>query len=86
MGSYAYNFEIGDMDDGNKAGKRMKLYDFLETFNLNTPMLILDENRKIIDENIVGEVTQKIMNQREVLSSYPEKDQLVVITCLDSAQ
>lgn len=53
-------------------------------FSPDTLITILDENRKIIDENIVGEVTQKIMNLREVLSVYLEKDNLVVITCLDN--
>ena len=56
------------------------------TFDPNTPIVILDENRKIIDENIVGEVTQKIMNQREVISASLEKDKLVVITIIGSEQ
>lgn len=29
---------------------------------------------------IVGDVTQKLMKQREIISAYPEKDKLVVIT------
>ncbi len=62
----------------------MALYDFLEVFNLDTPITVLDKDSKIIDENIVGEVTQRTMNLREVLSAYLEKDKLVVITCLDS--
>lgn len=64
----------------------MRLFDFLEAFSSNTPIVILDENRKIIDENTVGEITQKTMNLREVLSAYLENDKLVVITCLDSVQ
>ena len=68
------------------AGQRMTLYDFLAVFNLNTPIIVIDKDSKIIEENIVGEVTQKIMNQREVLNAYLENDKLVVITCLDSVQ
>lgn len=53
----------------------------MECFDLNTPILILDENRMTIDENIVGEITQKIMNQREVLKGYHEAGKIVVTTC-----
>lgn len=69
-----------------KDRKRMTLYDFLEVFNLNTPITVLDKDSKIIEENIVGEVTQRTMNRREVLNAYLENDKLVVITCLDSVQ
>ena len=58
----------------------MKLFDFLGCFDLNTPVLILDENRMAIDENIVGEITQKTMNQREVLKVYHEVEKIVVTT------
>ena len=54
----------------------MRLFDFLECFDLNTPILTLDENRMAIDENIVGEITQKTMNQREVLKVYHEVEKL----------
>lgn len=64
----------------------MTLYGFWEVFNLNTPITVLDKNSKIIEENIVGEVTQRTMNRREVLNAYLENDKLVVITCLDSVQ
>lgn len=69
-----------------KDRKRMALYDFLEVFNLNTPITVLDKDSKIIEENIVGEVTQRTMNRREVLNVYLENDKLVVITCFDSVQ
>ena len=59
----------------------MRLFDFLECFDLNTPILTLDENRMAIDENIVGEITQKTMNQREVLKVYHEVEKIVVTTC-----
>lgn len=62
----------------------MTLYDFLKVFSPNTIITILNENRKIIDENIVGEVTQRTMNRREVLNAYLENDKLVLITCFDS--
>lgn len=54
----------------------MRLFDFLECFDLKTPVLILDENRMVIDENIVGEITQKTINQREVLEAYHEVKKL----------
>lgn len=53
----------------------------MECFDLNTSVLILDENRMAIDENIVGEITQKTMNQREVLKVYHEVEKIVVTTC-----
>ena len=59
----------------------MRLFDFLECFDSKTPVLILDENRMAIDENIVGEITQKTMNQREVLKVYHEMEKIVVTTC-----
>lgn len=59
----------------------MRLFDFLECFDLKTPVLILDENRMVIDENIVGEITQKTMNQREVLKVYHEVEKIVVTIC-----
>lgn len=62
----------------------MRLFDFLECFDLNTPVLILDENGMAIDENIVGEITQKTMNQREVLRAYHEVDKIVITTyCIE---
>ena len=64
----------------------MALYDFLKVFSQNTLIMILDEDSKTIDENIVGEVRQRTMNRREVLNAYLESDKLVVITCLDSVQ
>lgn len=64
----------------------MTTYDFLEVFNLNTPITVLDKDSKIIEENIVGEITQRTMNRREVLNAYLENDKLMVITCLDSVQ
>lgn len=59
----------------------MRLFDFLECFDLKTPVLILDENRMVIDENIVGEITQKTMNQQEVLKVYHEVEKIVLTTC-----
>ena len=61
----------------------MKLYHFLKVFEPNTPIAILDENENILDKNIVGEVTQKVMNRRRVLSATLEKNKLVVATFLD---
>lgn len=65
---------------------KIRLFDFLEVFSPDAPITILDESRKIIDENIVGEVTQRTINRREVLNAYLENDKLMVITCLDSVQ
>lgn len=60
----------------------MMLHDFLEIWDLSTPILVLDKNSVIIEDNVVGEVTQRTLNQREILKAYYdyEKEKLVVTT------
>lgn len=60
----------------------MKLFDFLECFNPKTPITILDKNGNTIEKNIVGEVALKTLSQRDVLTAYPQKNNLEVVTCI----
>ncbi len=66
-----------------KEGRMRYLHGFLNAFRYDTPIRLLDEERHILYENTVGEITQRLMNQRIVLSAYVERDQLIVITALD---
>jgi len=61
----------------------MCLYGFLACFTADTRVTVLDENGTVLDENTIGEITQRIMNRRTVISSYIKMDQLMVITALD---
>ncbi len=61
------------------------LHGFLNSFRYDTPIRLLDEKGHALYENTVGEITQRIMNQRIVLSAYVEREQLIVITALDDA-
>ncbi len=61
------------------------LHRFLDSFRYDTPIRLLDEERHILYENTVGGITQRLMNQRIVLSAYVERDQLIVIAALDEA-
>lgn len=64
----------------------IKLYSFLECFNEATEICILDEAGNILAENLVGDITQRIMNQRVVVSSQCEVNKLTVITIKESAE
>lgn len=64
----------------------IKLFNFLECFNEATEICILDEAGNILAENQVGDVTQRIMNQRVVVSSQCEINKLTVITTKESAE
>jgi len=68
-----------------RGGKIWCLHCFLDSFRYDTLIRLLDEERHTLYENTVGEITQRIMNQRIVLSAYVERDQLIVITTLDEA-
>ncbi len=60
------------------------LHRFLDSFRNDTPIRLLDEARHILYENTVGGgITQRLINQRIVLSAYVERDRLIVITALD---
>lgn len=63
----------------------MCLYSFLECFDPDTYIRILEEDGHILIENIVGEITQRLMNQRIILSAYLDKNQLIILTARDEA-
>lgn len=66
--------------------ERMRyLHDFLNAFRYDTPIRLLDEKGHVLYENTVGEITQRNMDQRIVLSAYVERDRLIVTTALDEA-
>ncbi len=83
--------EKADMLKGYKRTQHMKeteepamcLYGFLACFTPDTRVRILDESGSVLDENTAGEITQRIMNRRVVISSFIKMDQLMVITALD---
>lgn len=58
----------------------MRLYEFLECFNSETKIHVLDEDGTILDENVIREIRQGVMNRRDVLKAYFQNGVLEVVT------
>lgn len=61
----------------------MRLHRFLRRFSPETRIRVLEENGTVLDENVVGDIPQRLMNCRSVLTACVEGEQLIVVTARD---